>query len=727
MTYNFSDHANRILNLAISEASKLGHSFVGSEHLLLGMLQLDEAEVCRMLNDAGVSYDAALEMVKKVDGEGAQNTTLSNNDITPRTADIIEVASEIAMQTQQNTIRAEFLLYSMLKNSSCLGVKIMRQLQVDVQKLAEDLVYAIQNMLVENSTMYHESAGTQTETQGKSESGKKKVPDSLSKFGRDLTQAAREGKLDPIIGRENETERVIQILSRRTKNNPCLIGEPGVGKTAIAEGLAEKIVSGDVPDTLRDKTVFTLDISSMVAGSKYRGEFEERIKNVLQTVIQSKNIILFIDEIHMIVGAGDAEGGTSAANILKPALARGEIQLIGATTINEYRKNIEKDAALERRFQPVMVGEPSVENAIEILKGIRPKFEEHHHLRISDEAIEAAVRLSVRYINDRFLPDKAIDLVDEAASRIRIHHHSITPDLKEMKEKLEGIQAEKNQAVEEQNFELAASLRDKEKEAQAKYDEAKAKFDEQNANANLTVGENDIAAVVQQWTGIPVSKLEESEGERLLHLEDALKARVIGQDDAISAISKAIRRGRMGMKDPRRPIGSFIFLGKTGVGKTELCKALADILFGDKNAMIRLDMSEYMEKYSVSKLIGSPPGYVGYDEGGQLTEQIRRHPYSVVLFDEIEKAHPDVFNILLQVLDDGVLTDSQGRHVDFKNTIIIMTSNLGAAAVKQTGTVGFSSSSTRASDEKASHERMMNALKDSFRPEFLNRIDEIII
>lgn len=727
MTYNFSDHANRILNLAISEASKLGHSFVGSEHLLLGMLQLDEAEVCRMLNDAGVSYDAALEMVKKVDGEGAQNTTLSNNDITPRTADIIEVASEIAMQTQQNTIRAEFLLYSMLKNSSCLGVKIMRQLQVDVQKLAEDLVYAIQNMLVENSTMYHESAGTQTETQGKSEAGKKKVPDSLSKFGRDLTQAAREGKLDPIIGRENETERVIQILSRRTKNNPCLIGEPGVGKTAIAEGLAEKIVSGDVPDTLRDKTVFTLDISSMVAGSKYRGEFEERIKNVLQTVIQSKNIILFIDEIHMIVGAGDAEGGTSAANILKPALARGEIQLIGATTINEYRKNIEKDAALERRFQPVMVGEPSVEDAIEILKGIRPKFEEHHHLRISDEAIEAAVKLSVRYINDRFLPDKAIDLVDEAASRIRIHHHSITPDLKEMKEKLEGIQAEKNQAVEEQNFELAASLRDKEKDAQAKYDEAKAKFDEQNANANLTVGENDIAAVVQQWTGIPVSKLEESEGERLLHLEDALKARVIGQDEAISAISKAIRRGRMGMKDPRRPIGSFIFLGKTGVGKTELCKALADILFGDKNAMIRLDMSEYMEKYSVSKLIGSPPGYVGYDEGGQLTEQIRRHPYSVVLFDEIEKAHPDVFNILLQVLDDGILTDSQGRHVDFKNTIIIMTSNLGASAVKQTGTVGFSSSSARASDEKASHERMMNALKDSFRPEFLNRIDEIII
>ena len=538
---------------------------------------------------------------------------------------------------------------------------------------------------------------------------------------------ARAGKIDPIIGRESETERVIQILSRRTKNNPCLIGEPGVGKTAVVEGLAQRIVAGNVPENLRDKSIVTLDIAAMIAGAKYRGEFEERFKNVMEEVQKNPDIILFIDEIHTIIGAGAAEGAVDAANIIKPALARGEMQVIGATTISEYRKHIEKDAALERRFQSVMVGEPTSEEALQILRGLRDKYEAHHKLKISDEALEAAVQLSVRYITDRFLPDKAIDLVDEAASRLRITAHTSPEDLKELEKKLQSLAHDKEEAISSQDFETAARLRDEEQKVKADYDQKKAEWEKNNDTSSLTVSATDIADVVTQWTGIPVNRLLEEESEKLLHLDGLLKERVIGQDPAVEAVSRAIRRGRMGLKDPRRPIGSFIFMGPTGIGKTELAKALAEVMFGSPSAMIRLDMSEYMEKHSVSKLIGSPPGYVGYEEGGQLTEKIRRKPYSVVLFDEIEKAHPDVFNILLQVLEDGVLTDSQGRHVDFRNTILILTSNVGASEIGGTKALGFTSTPASDADDAARRERMMNALKSTFRPEFLNRIDDIII
>ena len=629
-------------------------------------------------------------------------------------------------------IGTEHLLLGLLAERDCVALKILAATGTDLESLKNSVI-----------DFFRSGAGGQDagfsangrETAGEGSESKKKNDISgaptLSSYGRDLTAAAREGKLDPIIGRDREMERVIQILSRRQKNNPCLIGEPGVGKTAVVEGLAQKIVDGNVPENLKDRTVVTLDIAGMLAGAKYRGEFEERLKSVMEEVTKNPSIILFIDEFHTLVGAGGAEGAIDAANILKPALSRGEIQVIGATTISEYRKHIEKDAALERRFQSVMVGEPTSDEALEILKGLRGKYEAHHKLKISDEALKAAVSLSVRYISDRYLPDKAIDLIDEAASKLRISSLTSPPDIKDIETKLSEIIKNKEEAVKSQDYETAAKLRDEEKETRERLDEQKKNWEKARGDESLTVTESDIAEIVTSWTGIPVQKLMQEESEKLLNLDSILHQRVIGQNDAVDAVARAIRRGRMGLKNPKRPIGSFIFLGPTGVGKTELAKTLADVMFGDENAMIRIDMSEYMEKHSVSKLIGSPPGYVGFEEGGQLTEKIRRRPYSVVLFDEIEKAHPDVFNILLQILEDGILTDSQGRRVDFKNTIIIMTSNVGAEALSaRRGTLGFSAETEKsegAEEKDTSKEAALAALRATFRPEFLNRLDEIIV
>ena len=720
MMNRFTEKAQNTLNNALRFARELGHTYIGSEHLLLSLAAETDSVSAKMLAEHGITPEAVKEKVEEVAGVGSESE-VSPADMTPRTRKIIEGAAVLSMRFGQNYIGTEHLLLSLLSERDCVGVKILETLGLSADELSEQLSAFLGQA---------RNAGDDAE-KAPGRGGKNAVPDAptLSGYGRDLTAMAKAGKLDPVIGREQETERVIQILSRRTKNNPCLIGEPGVGKTAVVEGLAQRIADGAVPETLRDKTVVSLDLSGMIAGAKYRGEFEERLKNVMAEVVKNPNIILFIDEIHTIVGAGAAEGAVDAANIIKPALSRGEMQLIGATTIAEYRKHIEKDAALERRFQAVMVGEPSAEESLLILRGLREKYEAHHKLKISDEALRAAVDLSKRYIADRYLPDKAIDLVDEAASRKRLSAHTTPPDLKESEQKLKSLEHEKEEAITAQNFEAAARLRDEEKKLRADYEKAKADWKASLSGDELTVTETDIADVVTQWTGIPVSRLLEEEGERLLHLEDLLKKRVVGQDEAVSAVARAIRRGRMGLKDPKRPIGSFIFLGPTGVGKTELTKALAELLFGDPGAMIRVDMSEYMEKHSVAKLIGSPPGYVGFEEGGQLTEKIRRKPYSVVLFDEIEKAHPDVFNILLQVLDDGVLTDSQGRRVDFKNTIIIMTSNVGASALtaKSVGSFGFTQSEGAKEDKKSTDEKVMEALKATFRPEFLNRIDDIII
>ncbi len=720
MMNRFTEKAQNTLNNALRFARELGHTYIGSEHLLLSLAAETDSVSAKMLAEHGVTPEAVKEKVEEIAGVGSESE-VSPADMTPRTRKIIEGAAVLSMRFGQNYIGTEHLLLSLLSERDCVGVKILETLGLSADELSEQLSAFLGQA---------RNAGDDAE-KAPGRGGKNAVPDAptLSGYGRDLTAMAKAGKLDPVIGREQETERVIQILSRRTKNNPCLIGEPGVGKTAVVEGLAQRIADGAVPETLRDKTVVSLDLSGMIAGAKYRGEFEERLKNVMAEVAKNPNIILFIDEIHTIVGAGAAEGAVDAANIIKPALSRGEMQLIGATTIAEYRKHIEKDAALERRFQAVMVGEPSAEESLLILRGLREKYEAHHKLKISDEALRAAVDLSKRYIADRYLPDKAIDLVDEAASRKRLSAHTTPPDLKESEQKLKSLEHEKEEAITAQNFEAAARLRDEEKKLRADYEKAKADWKASLSGDELTVTETDIADVVTQWTGIPVSRLLEEEGERLLHLEDLLKKRVVGQDEAVSAVARAIRRGRMGLKDPKRPIGSFIFLGPTGVGKTELTKALAELLFGDPGAMIRVDMSEYMEKHSVAKLIGSPPGYVGFEEGGQLTEKIRRKPYSVVLFDEIEKAHPDVFNILLQVLDDGVLTDSQGRRVDFKNTIIIMTSNVGASALtaKSVGSFGFTQSEGAKEDKKSTDEKVMEALKATFRPEFLNRIDDIII
>ena len=709
----FTQKAQNVLNRALSCAREMGHTYIGSEHLLLGLIYEEDSVASKLLTEKGVTPEKIKSAVEGFAGVGTMSD-VSAADMTPRTKHIIENSATEALRMGQSYIGTEHLLLALLAESDCVAVKLLKECGFT----AGDIKSEIQN--------YSGARREGGESQKQSEEKKKSNTPTLSQHGRDLSALAKDGKIDPIIGRDTETERVIQILSRRTKNNPCLIGEPGVGKTAVVEGLAQRIAEGNVPESLKDKRIITLDIPGMIAGAKYRGEFEERMKNVMDEVIKNPEIILFIDEIHTLIGAGAAEGAVDAANILKPALARGEMQIIGATTISEYRKHIEKDAALERRFQSVMVGEPTAEEAILILKGLRDKYEAHHKVKISDGAIEAAVNLSVRYIADRFLPDKAIDLIDEAASRLRISTHTSPPDLRELEEKLKKLSLEKEEAINGQDFEGAAKIRDEEKSLKASLEQAKKDWEDSKNSVSLEVDESSIADIVTQWTGIPVSRLLESEGERLLRLEDELKARIIGQDSAVEAVARAIRRGRMGLKDPKRPIGSFIFLGPTGVGKTELTKALANLMFGDDNAMIRLDMSEYMEKHSVSKLIGSPPGYVGFEEGGQLTEKIRRKPYSVVLFDEIEKAHPDVFNIMLQVLDDGVLTDSQGRKVDFKNTVIIMTSNVGASTLSAPRSLGFSEVKED-NDKKAADARVMGALKATFRPEFINRIDDIII
>ena len=721
MNIGFTGKAQNALNRALYIASEMGHTCVGSEHLLLGLLSEKDGIAERVLSERGVTYDKTKQILADNVGVGGP-TKLSAADITPRTKKIIEQSANIAVGMGHGYIGTEHLLLALCDESECFAVRLIAEQGASASDIKRDVM-----------SYFGQDAGEKGHTSGAANSKKTdeglKDAQTLTQYGRNLCKMAREGKIDPIIGRDNETGRVIQILSRRTKNNPCLIGEPGVGKTAVVEGLAQRIVDGSVPDTLRDKVIVTLDISAMIAGAKYRGEFEERMKNVMEEVRRNPQIILFIDEIHTIIGAGGAEGAVDAANIIKPALARGEMQVIGATTIDEYRKHIEKDAALERRFQSVMVGEPSPEEAEQILLGLRDKYEAHHKLKISDDAITAAVKLSVRYISDRYLPDKAIDLIDEAASKKRISSFTPTPDVREVEAKLKKVTAEKEEAILGEDYEGAARLRDEEKKLTEEL-ESKKSASAPGSSSEMVVDASDIADIVTSWTGIPVKKLAEEEGERLMKLDAILRERVIGQDEAVDAVARAIRRGRMGLKDPKRPIGSFIFLGPTGVGKTELSKVLADTMFGDENAMIRVDMSEYMEKHSVSKLIGSPPGYVGYDEGGQLTEKIRRRPYSVVLFDEIEKAHPDVFNILLQILEDGILTDAQGRRVDFKNTVIIMTSNAGVADLSNAPRkLGFTVDEAAAKQDEREKTKaaLMEALKHTFKPEFLNRVDETII
>ncbi len=717
----FTPGAEEALRLSQEAAGELGHGYVGTEHLLLGLIREGTGIAHTVLTEAGLTDDMIVEIIKTSVGAGLPGSNPAQG-LTPRAKHVVEIAMEDSIRGGYNYVGTEHLLAGILREGNNMAVRILRTAGVDAKHLYTALMQKL-------SDSPRGRSGDTAKAAAKDDGGKTKT---LKEFTRDLTADARAGKLDPVIGRDSEIQRVIQILSRRTKNNPCLIGEPGVGKTAIAEGLARKIVLGDVPDDLLDKRLLSLDLSGMVAGTKYRGEFEERIKKVLEEVQKSGNVILFIDELHTIVGAGSAEGAVDAANIIKPALGRGEIQVIGATTLNEYRKYIEKDAALERRFQPVQVGEPSREASLEILKGLREKYEQHHKLHITDEALEAAVNLSARYINDRFLPDKAIDLMDEAASRVRMEAEEMSPELKSLEEKINALVKDKEAAIAAQDYEKAAQLRDIEKNYRDQVEQEREKR-KKNSAQHRPVTEEDIAAVVSGWTGIPVTRLTEDEGERLLHMEDTLHKRVVGQDEAVKAVARAIRRGRVGLKDPKRPIGSFLFLGPTGVGKTELCKSLAEAMFGDENAMIRIDMSEYMERHTVSRLIGSPPGYVGHDEGGQLTEKVRRKPYSVVLFDEIEKAHEDVWNVLLQILDDGRITDSQGRTVDFKNTVIVMTSNIGAKALTAAGAkLGFSSEE-RGGDPDAetafqrARDTVMAELRQTFRPEFLNRIDDIIV
>ncbi len=718
MKYNFNGFttkANEALNQAISSAENLGHTYVGSEHLLLGLLKIGGGFAAALLNKSGITAEGVEELIRAQIGCGTP-TKLSPDYFTPRAKRAVENAMASCANNGKKYVGTEHLLLGILSDGDNYAIRFLSELGADAAALTRETLKA--------SDIDGYSGEGKPKTYQKPQDDK--VP-TLSKYGRELTAEAKKCKLDPVIGREKEIERVIQILCRRTKNNPCLIGEPGVGKTAIAEGLAQKIADGDVPEILEDKRVFALDLTGMVAGTKYRGDFEERIKTAIDEVINAGNIILFIDEVHTIVGAGSAEGSTDAANILKPSLARGEFQLIGATTISEYRKNIEKDPALERRFQPVNVSEPTEEDTVLILKGLKDKYEAHHKVKITDGAIEAAVKLSSRYISDRFLPDKAIDLIDEASSRVRLNVCAAPPELKALEEKIANAEAEKNEAVNSQEFEHAAALRDNEKKLKEEYRELKEKWRDKSGRINGEVTAENIAETVSSWTGIPVSQLTREESERLLHLEDELHASVIGQDEAVTAVSRAIRRGRVGLKDPKRPIGSFIFCGPTGVGKTELCKALAKAMFGSENMMIRLDMSEYMEKHTVSRLVGSPPGYVGFEEGGQLTEKVRRNPYSVVLFDEIEKAHPDVFNVLLQILEDGILTDSQGRRVDFKNTVIIMTSNVGARLITEKRVAFGFTESGGDSENKNIKELVTGELKNTFRPEFLNRVDDIIV
>ena len=717
----FTPRAEEVLRLSQEAAEEMGHGYVGSEHLLLGLIREEEGIAHRVLSEYGVTDEMVCDVLLRSVGKGLSGAAPSQG-LTPRAKSVVELAVSEAARMGSSYIGTEHLLMGILREGGNMALRILRTMGVDPKKMYSSIVKKL------NDTPHTVTSGVSAANR---ESDKKNK--ALAEFTRDLTEAARTGKLDPVIGRDKEIQRVIQILSRRTKNNPVLIGEPGVGKTAIAEGLAERIVSGDVPEELLDKKLLSLDLSGMVAGTKYRGEFEERIKNTLAEVKKAGNVILFIDELHTIVGAGSAEGAVDAANIIKPALGRGEIRVIGATTLNEYRKYIEKDAALERRFQPVTVGEPTPEATLEILKGLRDKYEAHHKLTITDEALEAAVQLSKRYIGDRFLPDKAIDLMDEAASQVRMTAEASSPDLKALEEKIAALHREKSEAVTAQDFEKAAQLRDIEKDYQEQVEIERDNWRKQMAQNRGSVTADDVAKVVAGWTGIPVTRLTEDESMRLLKLEEKLHQRVVGQDEAVNAVAKAIRRSRVGLKDPKRPIGSFLFLGPTGVGKTELCKTLAEAMFGDENAMVRIDMSEYMEKHTVSRLVGSPPGYVGHEEGGQLTEKVRRKPYSVVLFDEIEKAHEDVWNILLQILEDGIVTDSQGRKVDFKNTIIVMTSNVGAKNITaDAARLGFDGGDKDEKESEEAHfgrirDAVMADLKRTFRPEFLNRIDEIIV
>ena len=721
----FTQKANIAVNLGIEIAQSLSHTWVGSEHILLGLLKEGSGVAAAALESENVDFGKVLELTKEKIGSGNNPVRLTINDFTPRAKHVIEMSNAVRAKLGNSYIGTEHLLLALLEDGDSYAVAFLEELGVDIDNLSKKIIEGIPNENRNDDGFANSTSGFGG-IPGKSKRGGTKT---LEQFGRDLTQLAKEGKIDPVIGREKEIERVIQILSRRTKNNPCLIGEPGVGKTAVAEGLALKISNSEVPEILRDKRIFSLDLTGMIAGTKYRGDFEERIKNAIDEVKNSSDIILFIDELHTIIGAGAAEGSADAANILKPSLARGDFQVIGATTLNEYRKYIEKDAALERRFQPVTVGEPSQEESITILEGLRDKYEAHHKVKITDEAIKAAVNLSSRYINDRYLPGKAIDLIDEAASRVRLNAYTAPDSLKNIENEIKAQESELESAVNAQEFERCADIRDKIKKLKEEQENAKKEWKEKTQGISGEVTAENIADIVSMWTGVPVVQLTQEESERLLNLEKILHQRVIGQHEAVTSVAKAIRRGRVGLKDPKRPIGSFIFLGPTGVGKTELTKALAQTMFGTEDAMIRLDMSEYMEKHTVAKLIGSPPGYVGYDEGGQLTEKIRRKPYSVVLFDEIEKAHPDVFNMLLQILEDGRLTDSQGRTVDFKNTVIVMTSNVGASLITDSKQrqLGFANSDTEKSKNDDIKEIVLNELKKVFKPEFLNRVDDIIV
>ena len=720
----FTQKANNALNMAVDAAQDMGHTYVGTEHILLGLVSEESGVAASVLQQNGLSAEDLKDLIERTIGTGSR-TVITPDDFTPRTKRVMQTAMVLSARLGHGYVGTEHLLMALISERDGYAIRFLEELNVNINSVLSSLKASMGADYEEENQQ--SGIDGMLNKNGQSKGGN----NALGKFGRDLTAAAKNGEIDPVIGREEEIQRVIQILSRRTKNNPVLIGEPGVGKTAVAEGLALRIVKGEIPEILKNKKIVSLDLTGMIAGTKYRGDFEERIKAAIDEVKKSKDIILFIDELHTIVGAGSAEGSADAANILKPSLARGDFQVIGATTMEEYRKYIEKDAALERRFQPVTVGEPSQEEAVEILKGLRDRYEAHHKVKITDEAIESAVTLSSRYIADRYLPDKAIDLIDEAASRVRLSSLTYPQEIKELEDKIKKLENEKASAVNEQDFENAAKIRDKQKEASAKLEEMKKSWKDKNANVSGEVKGEDIAEIVSQWTGVPVFQLTEEESQRLLKMEDILHKRVVGQNEAVTAVAKAIRRGRVGLKDPKRPVGSFIFLGPTGVGKTELCKALAEAMFGDENAMLRLDMSEYMEKHTVSRLVGSPPGYVGYDEGGQLTEKVRRKPYSVVLFDEIEKAHPDVFNILLQILEDGRLTDSQGRTVDFKNTVIIMTSNVGARLITdQQNGLGFAFDNPENKKEKTNEEireAVIGELKKLFRPEFLNRVDDIIV
>ena len=715
---HFTEQAWNAIALSTQAANDLGHNYVGTEHLLVGLLLEEEGVASRVLEANGVNADKVKELISQLIFPNQNVGTIGETVYTPGAVRVLNQSYREAVRFKAPLIGTEHLLIAMIRESDCAAVRLLNTMDVSLQKLYVDL----------RSAMGEDGADAREELQS-SRAGKDSSASTptLNSFSRDLTKLAREGKLDPVIGRESEIQRVVQILSRRTKNNPCLIGEPGVGKTAVVEGLAQMIADGNVPETIADKRVMTLDLSGMVAGSKYRGEFEERIKKVISEVTEDGNVLLFLDEIHTIIGAGGAEGAIDASNILKPSLARGELQLIGATTREEYRKYIEKDAALERRFQPVVVEEPNEEQSIAILKGLRPKYEEHHKVTITDDAVVAAVRLSARYINDRFLPDKAIDLIDEAASKSRLTTYVEPAEIKTLTEDIDKLEIQKEQAIKNEAYEKAGDIKKRQQKKREKIEKIREKWQKEKTSRKLTVGEGEIADVVSGWTKIPVRKLAEEESERLRKLESILHERVVGQEEAVTAVAKAIRRGRVGLKDPKRPIGSFLFLGPTGVGKTELCKALAEAMFGTENALIRVDMSEYMEKHSVSKMIGSPPGYVGYEEGGQLSEKVRRNPYSVILFDEIEKAHPDVFNILLQVLDDGHITDAQGRKIDFKNTVIIMTSNAGAENIISPKRLGFASNDDAKERYRFMKERVMEEVKRMFKPEFLNRIDEIIV